>query len=59
MALAVTIALIAALVALRLFLPPVPGLLQTSVKRWGKRTTLTLCTVSLAVAALVILISRH
>jgi hypothetical protein len=58
MALVVTIALIAVLVAFRLFLPPVPGLLQTSVKRWGKRTTLTLCAISLGVAALVILVSR-
>ena len=59
MALVVTIALIAGLVAFRLFLPPVPGLVQTSIKRWRKRSTIMLCAISLGVAALVILISRH
>jgi len=59
MALVVTIALIAGLVAFRLFLAPVPGLVQTSIKRWGKRSTIMLCAISLGVAALVILISRH
>jgi len=40
------------------FISACTGLLQTSIKRWGKRTTLTLCAISIGVAALVILISR-
>jgi hypothetical protein len=59
MALALTIALIVTLVALRLLIPPVPGLLKTYVERWGKRTTIMLCAISLVGAALLILISKR
>jgi hypothetical protein len=59
MALALTIALIVALVAVRLLIPPVPGLLKTYVERWGKRTTIMLCAISLVGAALLILISKR
>jgi hypothetical protein len=53
------IALIVALVALRLSIPPVPGLLKTGLKRWGTRTTVLLCSVSLFGAAAVIILSRR
>jgi hypothetical protein len=59
MALVLTIALIAVLVAVRLLIPPVPGLLKIGVERWGKRTTIMLCAVSLIGAVLVIFISRR
>jgi hypothetical protein len=59
MALVATIALIVVLVAFRLFLPPVPGLLKTYVDRWGKRSTIMLCAVAHAGAALMIMISRR
>lgn len=59
MALVVTIALIVVLVAFRLFLPPVPGLLKTYVDRWGKRSTIMLCAIALVGAALLILVSRR
>jgi hypothetical protein len=59
MALALTIALVIALVAVRLLVPPVPGLLKTYVERWGKRTTIMLCAISLVGAALLILISKR
>ena len=59
MALVATIALIAVLVAFRLFLPPVPGLLKTYVDRWGKRSTIMFCAVAVAGAALMILISTR
>lgn len=59
MALAVTIAVVLVLIALRLLVPPVPGLLKIGRERWGKWTTVTLCAISLAGAALVIFISRR
>jgi len=58
MALALTIALIIALVAVRLLIPPVPGLLKTVIDRWGKRSTIMLCAISLIGAALVIILRR-
>jgi hypothetical protein len=59
MALFLTIALVFALIAVRLLIPPVPGLLKTYVDRWGKRTTVMLCAISLVGAALLILISTR
>jgi len=59
MALPITIALVVILVAIRLLLPPVPGLLKTSIDRLGKKTTMMLCAISLAGATLMVLISRH
>ncbi len=59
MALVLTIALVIALVAVRLLIPPVPGLLKTYVERWGNRTTIMLCAISLVGAALLILISKR
>jgi hypothetical protein len=53
------IALIVVLVALRLSMPPVPGLLKTGLKRWGTRTTVLLCGVSVIGAVAVIFLSRH
>ena len=59
MALVLTIALIVVLVGFRLLLPPVPGLLRAYLQRWGKRTTIVLCTISLACAAIAILALRR
>lgn len=59
MVLALTIVLIVLLVAVRLLLPPVPGLLKMGVERWGKRSMVMLCAVALVGAVLMILISRH
>lgn len=59
MALILTISLVVILVMVRLFIPPVPGLLKTSIDRWGKRTTIMLCTTALVGAVLLILISRQ
>ncbi len=53
------IALIVALVAFRLLLPPVPGLLKTGLQRWGTRSTILLCTISLVCAIAAIFLSRH
>jgi len=59
MALVLTIALVVILVAVRLLIPPVPGLLKTSMNRLGKRNTVMLCAVSLAAAVVAILISKR
>jgi hypothetical protein len=59
MALLLTIALVVVLVAVRLLIPPVPGLLKIGVEQWGKRSTIMLCAISLVGAVLVILISRR
>jgi predicted PurR-regulated permease PerM len=59
MALGFTIVLVIALVAVRLLIPPVPWLLKMGIDRWGKRSTMMLCAISLAGAAVVILISRR
>ena len=56
MALVLTIALVILIVALRLLVPPVPGLIKTGLERWGKRTTIMLFAISLIGAALAILI---
>jgi len=58
MPLIATIALVIVLVAFRLLVPPVPNLVGTYFRRWGKRTTIVLCTISLVVATLAILVSR-
>jgi len=59
MALALAITLVVVLVVVRLLIPPVPGLLKLGLERWGKRSTIILCAVSLIGAVLVILISRR
>jgi hypothetical protein len=53
------IALVVVLVALRLLLPPVPGLLKTGFQRWGTRNTILLFTISLVCAVGAIFLSRH
>jgi hypothetical protein len=59
MALWITIAVVVVLVAFRLLVPPVPGLLKASVEKVGKRSTIVLCALSLLIAAGAILVSRH
>jgi hypothetical protein len=59
MALVLTIALVVVLVALRLLVPPVPGLLKMGLERWGKRITVILFAISLIGAVLAIVISRR
>ena len=59
MALVLTIAFVILLVALRVLVPPVPGLLKTGLERWGKRSTITLVAISFIGAVLAILISRR
>jgi len=59
MNLALTIAFIVAMVALRLLIAPVPGLLKMGVDRWGKRSTFMLCAISLIGAVLVITLTRR
>jgi hypothetical protein len=58
MALIGTIAIIALLVAFRLLAAPAPGLAALS-RRFGKRTTIVLCSVALAGAAVAIALSRR
>jgi hypothetical protein len=59
MALVLTVSLIVILVGVRLFMPPVPGLLKASIDRCGKRTTMMLVATALAGATLLILVSRR
>jgi len=59
MALALTIILGVVLVAVRLLIPPVPGLLKMGIERLGRQSTIMLCAISLIGAVLVILISRR
>jgi hypothetical protein len=60
MALALTIALVVVLVVVRLLIPPVPGLLKLGLERWGKRSTVILCAISvIGAGVLVILISKR
>jgi hypothetical protein len=58
MALIGTIALVVFLVLLRLFLPPLPNSLSY-FRRWGKRNTIVLCSISILLATLVIFLSRR
>ena len=58
MALILTVGLVAVLVAVRLLVPPVPGLLKTSVERYGKRSTIVLCSAALLGAVVLILVTR-
>jgi hypothetical protein len=59
MALIGTIAAIVILVAFRLLMPPVPGLVPGISHRWRKSTTAVLCSIALAGAAIAIWVSRH
>jgi len=59
MALVATVALVVLLVAFRLLLPPVPAFLAAYTARWGKRTTILLCSISLASALVAILMLRR
>ena len=59
MALAITIAVVIVLVALRLTLPPWPNFVKTGLERWGKKTTAVLFAVALTSAAIVLLVSRR
>jgi hypothetical protein len=56
---AATVALIVLLVGVRLLLPPVPNLLKTYLPRWGTRATGVLCAISLAVAVILIALSKR
>jgi len=58
MALIGTIALVILIVALRLFLPPAPGLISIA-GRLGKRTTVFLASLAIALAGIAILVSRR
>jgi hypothetical protein len=59
MKLVIVIALVLAIVALRLAIPPWPAFLKMGVNRqWGKRTTLALFAIALAGAAVAIVLSR-
>jgi hypothetical protein len=58
MALIGTIALVTLIVALRLFLPPAPGLWEL-VRGFGKRTTLLLASMAIVLAAVAILVSSR
>jgi hypothetical protein len=58
MALAGTIILVVLLVALRLMLPPVPGLAGLS-RTFGKRTAVALCCIAMAGAVVLIVLSRR
>ena len=53
-----TVALVVLIVALRLFLPPGPGLMSLA-RGFGKRTAMFLATMAIALAAMAILISRR
>jgi hypothetical protein len=59
MALVLTIAFVVVVVALRLLVPPVPGLIKIGLERWGKRSTAILFAISLIGAAVAIFISRR
>lgn len=59
MALAIAIAVVVMLVALRLTAPPWPNFLKLGLEKWGKRTTIVLFGVSLTGAAILLLISRR
>jgi len=59
MALLITIGLIIILVAARLLVPPVPGLVKLSFDKLGKRNTVALCAISFAAAVVVLLIARR
>jgi hypothetical protein len=59
MALILTIGVVALMLAVRLLIPPVPDLLKTSIDRFGKRSTITLCAVAIVGATVLILITRH
>jgi hypothetical protein len=59
MKLVVIIALVLAIVALRLAIPPWPNFLKMGIdRRWSKRTTVALFAIALAGAAVAIVISR-
>lgn len=59
MALAITIALVMVLVAIRLTMPPWPNFLKMGSDRgWSKKTTVVLFAVALAGAAIAIVVSR-
>jgi len=54
-----TIALIVAVVAFRVWGGVDAGLMTALFKRWGKRTTVVLCTMSLIGAGVAIYLSRR
>lgn len=58
MALLATIVLIVLLVAVRLLIPPVPQFAKLS-RTFGKRTTVLLCSLAIAGAAVLIVLSRN
>jgi len=59
MALAITIAVVVVLVAVRLTMPPWPNFLKMGSERgWSKKATVVLVAVALAGAAIAIVVSR-
>lgn len=55
----IVIALVLAIVALRLAVPPWPSFLRMGIdRRWSKRTTAALFAIAVAGAAVAIVISR-
>jgi hypothetical protein len=58
MALLGTIIFVVLLVAIRLLLPPTPHLVGLS-QTFGKRTTVVLCSVAIAGAAVLIVLSKR
>ena len=58
MALAITIAVVVVLVAVRLTMPPWPNFVKVGMERWGKKTTVALFAVAAIGAAIAIIASR-
>jgi hypothetical protein len=60
MKLVIVIALVLAILVLRLAIPPWPNFLKMATDRhWGKRTTVALFAIALAAATVAVVISRH
>jgi hypothetical protein len=59
MKLVILVALVLAIVAIRLAIPPWPNFLKVGIdRRWSERTTVALFAIAVVGAALVIVISR-
>jgi hypothetical protein len=59
MALILTISAVLLLVMVRLLIPPIPGVLKSSVEKFGERTTMMLCAIGIVGAVLLIVITRR
>jgi hypothetical protein len=58
MAQVLIIVLIVVLVAIRLLLPPAPGLLRMGLGRWGTRKTISFSAMAIVFALMAIFLSR-